>query len=617
MALVNAFGDIALDASVQDVKSSVDALLTDEQLRATPVPVSGTVTANTGLSQPLTDAQLRASSVPIAQEASTKYKWSSDKVTAANEIDTDYGTIIYRSSGMTVTQNNGNMVATLGTTAYDELMVRGVATFTGTGMVRVPITFSQRIANNNVSVMLTDVVGDSLPVTINSATSVTVTKTAHGFTSSDVGKGIWIGCCTVASCPAQRATIASIPTADTITLTVSGFPSSGTGTCTLYGYNYYQVLYSGTSATALGGGFNVQRKGWQTAQASVTVSSTTTGHLLVFDIPRANDVSLLDQILTSGTGNQMTARATANINTPDFDSTLYLQIHAYNGSSAPASSTTITRATCDCEKYNPTMVNISSVTSSQLKNALSVSVQNTPNVGTVTTVTTCSAVTAANLNFPQIIADVASGALTTTTTTSAITPTFGATYIVQIPVTAVSGTNPTLDVGVEESDDSGTNWYRVYDFPRITATGAYRSPPLTMRGNRVRYVQTVAGTSPSFTRAVNRLQRSDDAPLRVQFIDRTIVPNTLNSTTSTYFIEGCRDFNVVVRCTAQTGAATIALQVSNDGTNFLTLSTTLATINGTAQAKYTNEMWKFGRLIVTAAGSGITLGEAVITGISA
>lgn len=39
--------------------------LTDAQLRATPVPVSGTVTANTGLTQPLTDTQLRASDVKI------------------------------------------------------------------------------------------------------------------------------------------------------------------------------------------------------------------------------------------------------------------------------------------------------------------------------------------------------------------------------------------------------------------------------------------------------------------------------------------------------------------------------------------------------------------------
>lgn len=45
---------------------AVTGPLTDAQLRATPVPVSGTVTANTGLTQPLTDTQLRASAVPIS-----------------------------------------------------------------------------------------------------------------------------------------------------------------------------------------------------------------------------------------------------------------------------------------------------------------------------------------------------------------------------------------------------------------------------------------------------------------------------------------------------------------------------------------------------------------------
>ncbi len=44
----------------------VSGPLTDTQLRASPVPISGTVTANTGLSQPLTDAQLRATPVPIS-----------------------------------------------------------------------------------------------------------------------------------------------------------------------------------------------------------------------------------------------------------------------------------------------------------------------------------------------------------------------------------------------------------------------------------------------------------------------------------------------------------------------------------------------------------------------
>ena len=131
----------------------------------------------------------------------------------------------------------------------------------------------------------------------------------------------------------------------------------------------------------------------------------------------------------------------------------------------------------------------------------------TSNIGTGT----LAAVTSANLGIPGIIADVASAALTTTTTTAAITPTFGTSYEVNIPVTVVSGTTPTLDVTVQESGDTATNWTDVYTFPRITTTGFYRSPPLKLRGNRIRYVQTVGGTTPSFTRAVNRLQASIDA----------------------------------------------------------------------------------------------------------
>ncbi len=47
----------------------VNGPLTDTQLRATPVPVSGTV--STGLIQPLTDTQLRATPVPVSGTVST------------------------------------------------------------------------------------------------------------------------------------------------------------------------------------------------------------------------------------------------------------------------------------------------------------------------------------------------------------------------------------------------------------------------------------------------------------------------------------------------------------------------------------------------------------------
>jgi hypothetical protein len=53
------------NVSVQNASIPVTGPLTDTQLRATAVAVSGTVTANTGLT-PLTDTQLRATSVPVS-----------------------------------------------------------------------------------------------------------------------------------------------------------------------------------------------------------------------------------------------------------------------------------------------------------------------------------------------------------------------------------------------------------------------------------------------------------------------------------------------------------------------------------------------------------------------
>ena len=51
---------------IVDGTVTVTGPLTDAQLRATAVPISGTITANTGLTQPLTDTQLRASPVSVS-----------------------------------------------------------------------------------------------------------------------------------------------------------------------------------------------------------------------------------------------------------------------------------------------------------------------------------------------------------------------------------------------------------------------------------------------------------------------------------------------------------------------------------------------------------------------
>lgn len=121
-----------------------------------------------------------------------------------------------------------------------------------------------------------------------------------------------------------------------------------------------------------------------------------------------------------------------------------------------------------------------------------------------------STIGAVNKPAPLPIVDLASGALTATTTTAAITPTAGGSYQVTFGLTAVTGAGATAVFAIEESGDSGANWYQVWQSVPITAIGQYKSPFITLTGNRIRYVQTVSGTTPSFTRSIIRVHTANE-----------------------------------------------------------------------------------------------------------
>lgn len=218
----------------------------------------------------------------------------------------------------------------------------------------------------------------------------------------------------------------------------------------------------------------------------------------------------------------------------------------------------------------------------------------------------------ANLGVPSIIGDVSSAALTTTTTTATITPTFGCSYEVNIPVTAVSGTSPTLDVVVQESDDGSTNWFDVYHFPRITATGMYRSPKLPLTGNRVRYVQTVGGASPSFTRAINRLQSSDTAQPYRRLFDRSLnSAQALNAVTASLLTgNGTKNVQMVISAATVGTAPVLRLRGSDDnGASYYDLpgGSLTAVNNSTVQVTLANVTADLVQAFVGTAGAGTTL----------
>lgn len=83
---------------------------------------------------------------------------------------------------------------------------------------------------------------------------------------------------------------------------------------------------------------------------------------------------------------------------------------------------------------------------------------------------------------------------------------YASAAVIEIQVTAASGTSPTLDVDLEDTFD-GTNWNKVTDInsAAITAAGVtvvrlnLADTPTT---NRLRLNYTVGGTTPSFTFSV-------------------------------------------------------------------------------------------------------------------
>lgn len=561
--------------------------------------------------------------VPVRPLPQVKFRTTFARVLGSG-VDSEFFTAIVNGAGQTVSQSAGNLVLTTGTTANSETILRSVRSFSDAHILKYTTILSQRIANQNFFVELVDVIGDGLALTVNSATSITVTIPNNPFTSQNVGQSIHVGNVTgVAGAVPGRYAIASV-SGNNVNFTVAGWPATGSGTVSLFGWNYHQIVYNGTTATSVN--YDAQRRGWNSGFTAATINSTASpGHMGIL-ASEDGVATYMDQLVASSSVLQTAVRASRVQNLPAQETPLFIQIRSLNGSTAPASTTTWTIGMVSLENYASQNVAINTIKPQAFNAALPTAVVNTPTINiaasqtlatvtTVSAVTTVGAVTAANTAVPGIITDVASAAITTTATTAAFTPTFGVGYIIVVPVTASTGTGQTLDISVEESDDSGTNWFKVYDFPRITGTGIFRSPQLRFRGNRVRYVQTVGGTTPSFTRAINRLQCSGVNSQIVQLVDRTIVPNTLNSASPALFVEGCQDFNMSVRITAQTTAATIAIQFSDDGTNWHTSGTTVSTVVGVNHVKVQNEQWKFARAIVTAAGTGVTMDYLSLRGV--
>lgn len=465
-------------------------------------------------------------------------------------------------TGVTANQTAGALNILTGTTPNSEFFARSLRSFRGSMRLRFSLVASQRIANNNFAVLLADLIADNAAYNIINTTTVDVTATAHGFDATMIGQSALLGGITGAAGIPGRYAIASIPNADTLRFTVAGWPASGTGTLTAFGRNYVRNLVTGTTATNIN--FDAQRNGWATGDTVGTTLTTASPGLLVANELTGRDVFFYDSLRASTGTPNFVARASRYENIPDANTPLYVFLWSFNGTVAPASTTTFTLSHVAVEEFANVPVYIQGIRANGAVNPLAVSQQGALTIGTLpATPAGTNTIGNVNLHTPVTVNDIVSAAITSTATTAAISPLAGTSYKVQIPVTAVSGTTPTMDVSIEESLDGGTNWFKVYDFPRITAVGSYSSPKLPQTGNRVRYVQTIGGTTPSFTRAINRIQSSDTMPALRQSIDRAISLTTLNAAMTALDAAECNNVQLIIELGTATTPPTIQLEGSD------------------------------------------------------
>ena len=202
--------------------------------------------------------------------------------------------------------------------------------------------------------------------------------------------------------------------------------------------------------------------------------------------------------------------------------------------------------------------------------------------------------------------DQTSLAITTTTTGAAKTITNGSSVSITVNITVVSGTSPTYDFKVQESND-GTIWTDIWQAPRATAVSSIVTPALRIRGTQYRYVETIGGTTPSFTRTITSARMPHAGELIRNIVDRTIAPITTNSTTPSLYVEGCSYYAITVFQGAGGSSVTFAIDGSMDNTNWVqNIKQINGVVSGVVQG-YATGGYKFIRARVVTGVASTTL----------
>lgn len=281
-------------------------------------------------------------------------------------------------TGVGASQAGGALAITTGTTANAEFLARSLQGWRGSLRARVSMVLSQRIVNQNFAVLLADLLLEGASITINSATSITVNWTGHPFTAQSVGQFLLVGGIVGAAGVPGRYAIASVIVGTSFNLTVAGWPASGSCTATLFGHSYIRALFNGTTATAAA--VDTQRRGWAAGDSTIAINTTAAPGTIIQMENDGRAVYFADTLRATSLTPNVVTRGSRIENLPDDNLDLYLFIWSFNGTTAPASTTTWTISFASVEKFANIPVYVQGQRPQGSQNAAPVAIVGTPAV---------------------------------------------------------------------------------------------------------------------------------------------------------------------------------------------------------------------------------------------
>ena len=145
---------------------------------------------------------------------------------------------------------------------------------------------------------------------------------------------------------------------------------------------------------------------------------------------------------------------------------------------------------------------------------------------------------------------------------------FGAVFT----VSQISGTNPTINVALQVSEDGGATWTDVWHFEQLTGPGSSIMPVNAVAGVH-RYVWTISGTNPSVTFAITETSTSQAVKLIRRFFDYSagLLAGALNAVGQAFRIDGAVAITATLTLGAGGTSGEYELQISADGVNWATV----------------------------------------------